>query len=109
MIQPGDVVIALFPGAQQTKSRPAVVISTVAYNSTRPDVVLSLLTTQRPKSLTMFDYELQDWASAGLHSPSLFRVYLTMAVQTSVKVIGHLSDRDWQEVQNRLSLALAVT
>jgi hypothetical protein len=31
-----------------------------------------------------------------------------MYLASIVKVIGHLSDRDWQEVQARLKLALAV-
>src|SRR5262245_30055944 len=108
-IDPGDVVVAFFSGAHQTKRRPAVVVSTDAYNSARPDVALALLTTQAPKVLTAFDYVLQDWTAAGLHQPSVFRLYLAMAAQTDVTVVGHLSDRDWQEIQARLRLGLAVT
>ncbi len=108
-VQPGDVVVALFPGAQQSKRRPAVVVSTDPYNSSRPDVILALLTTQVPRVPTPFDYALQDWAAAGLHQPSLFRLYLGMALQRDTMVIGHLSDRDWQEIQARLRLGLAVT
>jgi hypothetical protein len=105
---PGDVVVALFPGAQQTKPRPAVVISTDQYNLTRPDVILALLTTQIPRTSTPFDYWLQDWAVAGLHQPSLFRVYVGMVVSTNATVIGRLSNRDWREAQARLRLGLAV-
>jgi mRNA interferase MazF len=107
-IRPGDVVVALFPGAHQSKRRPAVVISTDQYNAARPDLVLALVTTQPPRAPTPFDYALQDWAAAGLHQPSLFRLYLGMAQQSDVVVIGRLSDRDWQEVQARLRLGLAV-
>jgi mRNA interferase MazF len=107
-IKPGDVVVALFPGAQQTKPRPAIVISTDQYNLARPDVVLALLTTQTPKTFTAFDYWLQDWTAAGLRQPSLFRVYIGMVVGAGAICIGHLSDRDWQEVQTRLRLGLAV-
>jgi mRNA-degrading endonuclease toxin of MazEF toxin-antitoxin module len=108
-LHPGDVVRALFPGARTTKPRPAVVVSTDSYNGRRPDVILALLTTQTPRTITPFDYWLQDWAAAGLHQPSLLRLYIAMAVQASVKFIGHLTDRDWQEVQARLRLGLAVT
>jgi mRNA interferase MazF len=108
-IQPGAVVVAHFLGARQAKPRPAVVISTDPYHSLRPDVILAILTTQMPTPLTPFDYLLQDWVAAGLHQPSVFRVYLGMAEARHVIGIGQLSDRDWQEIQARLRLALAVT
>jgi len=108
MFQPGDVVMALFQGARQNKPRPSVVVSTSAYNTARPDVILGLLTTRVPTVMEPTDYALQDWAAAGLHSPSVFRVYLAMEEKTRVTLIGHLSDRDWQEVQARLRLAVAV-
>jgi hypothetical protein len=85
------------------------VVSTVAYNTARPDVILALLTTQVPRVMEPTDYVLQDWAAAGLHSPAVLRVYLAMEEKSKVTLIGHLSDRDWQEVQARLRLALAVT
>ena len=109
MIRPGDVVTALFHGARQNKPRPSVVVSTAAYNAARPDVILALLTTRIPKVMEPTDYMLQDWAAAGLHSPSVFRVYLAMEEKTKVMPVGHLSDRDWQEVQDRLRRGLAVT
>jgi len=108
-IQPGDVAIALFTGAHRGKHRPAVVVSTDAYHAARPDVILSLLTTQVPRVMTAFDYPLQDWAAAGLHQASVFRLYLETTLQAHVTVIGHLSDGDWREVQVRLRLGLAVT
>jgi hypothetical protein len=53
-------------------------------------------------------YVLQDWPAAGLHNPSAFRVFLATLPATSVVKIGHLSDRDWQEIQTRLRTGLAV-
>jgi mRNA interferase MazF len=46
MVKPGDVVTVDFPGALGVKRRPAVVISTDTYHTTRPDVILGLLTSQ---------------------------------------------------------------
>ena len=46
---------------------------------------------------------------AGLHNPSAFRTFLATLPAPNVNVIGHLSERDWQEVQARLRIALAVT
>ncbi|MEK7729672.1 MAG: type II toxin-antitoxin system PemK/MazF family toxin [candidate division KSB1 bacterium] len=108
MIKPGDVVKVDFPGAQGIKRRPAVIVSTDLYHSHRPDIVLGLLTTQIAGATSPTDYVLHDWPAAGLHNPSAFRVFLATLPATSVAVIGHLTDRDWQEIQTRLRVGLAV-
>lgn len=107
-MQPGDVVTVEFPGITGVKRRPAVIISTDMYHRSRPDVILALLTTQLADATAPTDYILQDWAQAGLHRPSAVRMFLATLPAKAVTVIGHLSDRDWQEVQQRLRLALAV-
>jgi len=108
MIKPGDVVKVDFPGTLGIKRRPAVVVSTDVYHTTRPDMILGLLTTQTAGATGPTDYILQDWPTAGLHNPSAFRTFLATLPSTSVIVIGHLSDRDWQEIQARLRTGLAV-
>ena len=45
-LEPGDVVLLDFPGAQETKRRPAVILSPGVYYRVRPDVILGLITTQ---------------------------------------------------------------
>lgn len=109
MIQPADVVTVDFPGAKGIKRRAAVVVSTHTYHTTRPDVVLGLLTSQTAEPAGPTDYLLQGWSAAGLHSSTAFRAFFATLPVTSIVVIGHLSDRDWQEVQGRLRIALAVT
>lgn len=106
MVQPGDVVTALFQGAQGVKRRPAVVVSSNVYHATRPDVVLCLLTTQTAKATDPTDYLLQDWQAAGLLKPSAFRSFPGIVPPGQVTVIGHVSARDWREVQIRLGIAL---
>ena len=91
------------------KRRPAVVVSNPAYHQTRPDVILGLLTSQAPAEAGLTDYPLQDWAAAGLRAPSIFRAFLATLPSTQATVIGHLSTRDWQEVQARLRAALALS
>jgi mRNA interferase MazF len=108
MLKPGDVVTADFRGATGSKRRPAVVVSTALYHAHHLDVVLSALTTQVAGARTPTDYVLQDWAQAGLRAPSAFRAYVGTYDASVVTVIGHLSDRDWQEVQARLRAAIAV-
>lgn len=109
MLHPGDVVLSDFRGATSTKRRPGVVVSTDLYHAHNLDVIVGELTTRLAKATGPTDYLLQDWAAAGLHQPSAFRAYFSMAEQTAVVVIGRLSDRDWAEVQARLRIALAVT
>lgn len=106
---PGDVVTVDFPGVRGLKRRPAVVVSTDLYHSHRPDVIIGILTSQIAGATAPTDYILRDWAAAGLRQPSAFRAFLATIPQASVRVIGHLADRDWQEVQARLKLALAAS
>ncbi len=109
MANPGDVVTVDFPGATGVKRRPAVVVSTTAYHAARPDVILGLLTSQAAKAAGPTDYLLQDWAAAGLRSPSAFRAFLATLPAASIVVIGKLAAQDWQAVRARLRVALAVT
>jgi mRNA interferase MazF len=110
MIRPSRVVLALFPGVVQTKVRPCVVVSTDTYHATRQDVILALLTTVLAGANQPSDYILQDWAVAGLHQRSAFRAFLqTLPVRMVERECGDLSPRDWQEVQSRLRVAVAVT
>ncbi|NCP30902.1 MAG: transcriptional regulator [Armatimonadetes bacterium CG_4_10_14_3_um_filter_66_18] len=108
MLRPGDVVTVDFVGAIGTKRRPAVVVTTQLYHSPHPDVVLAGPTTQLTAASTPTDHVLQDWFRAGLHSPSAFRAYLGTYAASSVTASGHLSDRDWQAVQTRLTAAIAL-
>jgi mRNA interferase MazF len=109
MADTADVVTVDFPGATGIKRRPAVVVSSKLYHTHRPDMILGVLTTQLAGATTPLDYLLQDWSLAGLHKPSAFRSYLGMAIPAAVRVIGHLSDRDWQGIQACLALAFSLS
>src|SRR5687768_5365116 len=101
----GDVVTVDFVGARGIKRRPAVVLSSTAYHAQRPDVILGVLTTNIASATASTDYALQDWASAGLRAPTAFRAYFGMAEQASIRHIGKLSDRDREQVQERVRLS----
>ncbi len=107
MPSPGDLVTVDFLGATGTKRRAAVVVSSDVYHSERPDVILGILTTNLASARASTDYTLQDWSVAGLHAPSAFRSYFGMALPADVRVIGHLSDRDWQAVKDGVKRAFA--
>ena len=99
MPKPGDVVTLNFAGAVGVKRRPAVIVSSDLYHLHRPDLILGLITTNIAGAKSPTDYALLDWSQAGLRAPSAFRSYLTMALPGEVRVIGHLSDRDWQAIR----------
>jgi hypothetical protein len=109
MLKAGDVVLANMLGATGFKRRPTVVLSTDLYLAYGIDVVVGELTTRLAKASKTTDYHLQDWAAAGLHYPTAFRVFLGTVQINDVISVGRLTDRDWSEVQNRLRLGLAIT
>jgi mRNA interferase MazF len=107
-LRPGDVIVGMLPGALETKARPAVVIASETYLVERPDVVVGILTTKAPTSPASTDYVLTDWRAAGLRAQSTFRAYVLTIHRSNATVIGHLSERDWNEIQARVRIALAV-
>ncbi len=109
MLIPGDVVVVDFPGVTGIKRGPAVIVSSDAYHSARPDVILGLITSQVAGSIGSTDHALADWSAAGLRLPSLFRSFLVTVPRTAVyHVAGHLSDQDWLAVRAKLGTALAL-
>jgi mRNA interferase MazF len=75
-MNPGDVVWIEFPGVVQTERRPAVILSSATYHSTRPDIIVGLITSQTSKSTSPTDYLIRDWQAAGLRVPSSFRAFI---------------------------------
>lgn len=107
MLNAGDVVTSNFIGAQGAKRRPGIIVSSGLYHQHRPDVIVALLTTNLVAAITPLDYLLQDWAAAGLRQPTAFRSYFNMELPAGLRLIGRLSEQDWQSVQACLQRALA--
>ena len=108
MFSPGDVVVVDFPGVTGVKRRPAVVLSSDVYHTSRPDIIVGLITSQTAAALGPTDYALQDWAGSGLRVSSAFRSFLvTLPPSASPVLVGHLSERDWQGVRACVKAALA--
>ncbi|BCM89810.1 hypothetical protein IAD21_01658 [Abditibacteriota bacterium] len=108
MLQAGDVVQAEFPGSQGIKKRPCIVISSEIYHKTRPDVLLTVVTSNIAIATAPTDYVLYDWEEGGLSVPSAVRIYISARLQYQVSRIGRLSEADWSEVQARVKLALEI-
>ena len=104
----GTVVTAEFVGIHSTKRRPALVVSTELYHQERSDVILAVITSQVSKSTSKTDYILQDWQTANLNKESAVRIFLFTSPQNKVTRIGELSEKDWQNVQEKLKLSIKV-
>jgi mRNA interferase MazF len=71
----GDIVLVAFPFTSQdaSKKRPAVIVSSRAYNSSKPDVVVMAVTSQLRPTSTLGDVRIGDWQAAGLIKPSAIK------------------------------------
>jgi mRNA-degrading endonuclease toxin of MazEF toxin-antitoxin module len=77
-------------------------VSADAYNQ-HGDIVVAAITSHAPR--VGMDYALRDWAAAGLKLSSTLRMLLaTLASARILLHVGHLTQRDWTEVQSRLHM-----
>jgi mRNA interferase MazF len=101
----GDIILVPFPFTDQStsKKRPAVVISSDAYNNDRPDIILMAVTSQMRHLGNTGEAAVEDWQEAGLLKPSLIKPILTTIEKTLVlKKLGSLSERDRHTLQEIL-------
>lgn len=103
----GDIVLVPFPFTDQTtsKKRPAIIVSSNAYNKNRPDLVIMAVTSQVHGSGYWGDVRIQDWQQAGLLKPSLIKPILTTVEKSLIiKQLGCIADADRsalvEELQN---------
>ena len=104
----GDIVLVPFPFTDQsaTKRRPAVVVSSPAYQAARPDVVVMAVTSQlRPENA--FDIPVQDWREAQLLKPSVVKpVIVTIEQVLVIRRLGRLSMEDREALSKELKRIL---
>ena len=93
----GDVVLVPFPFSNQTdaKKRPAVIISSDAYNNISSDIVIMAITSQPEKTIGIGECLIHDWRDAGLLKPSAIKPAISTIEQTLVlKKLGKISLQD---------------
>ncbi|MCE7979946.1 MAG: type II toxin-antitoxin system PemK/MazF family toxin [Caldilinea sp. CFX5] len=104
----GDVIAVPYEYSDLSggKVRPAVIISSDAYNLAQPDIVVAGVSTQIHKA-SAYDYLLKDWAAARLRYPSLVRGRLLTLEQSLVRqVVGRLTAVDFAGVEDVLAKLL---
>ncbi|MDD2686202.1 MAG: type II toxin-antitoxin system PemK/MazF family toxin [Gallionella sp.] len=101
----GEVVLVPFPFTNQveSKKRPAVVISSSAYNTNRPDLLIMAITSQAHTAPDFSTFPVVDWQGAGLLKPSFAKPVLTTLEQTLViRRMGSFSPRDLESLRQML-------
>jgi mRNA-degrading endonuclease toxin of MazEF toxin-antitoxin module len=105
----GDVVLVPFPFTDQTgvKKRPAIVVSSSAYQRQRPDLILMAVTSQtRPASATD-EATISQWRHAGLLKPSVAKPVLATVHRSLVlRKLGRLRAKDLTAVEAALDRIL---
>lgn len=102
----GDVVLVSFPFTNQTgvKQRPAVIVSTDAYQRSRPDVILLAITSQVRPALGFGEALVQDWQGAGLLKPSVLKPVIFTGEKSLIrKTLGKLKALDQQTLRDVLA------
>ena len=108
----GDVILVdiAFSGAVGYKRRPAVVISTVAFNSAGIKLIVAAVTNNLSPPFRPGDTLLQDWKAAGLLKPSAVRgVLATVDKSDVVRKLGAISVVDLASVDQGIAEILGFT
>jgi mRNA interferase MazF len=105
----GDVILVPFPFTDQSasKKRPAVVVSSDAYDASRSDLVLMAITSQFGPRLAFGESSVTEWKKAGLIKPGIVKPILTTVEKTLVlKRLGHLQPVDKKALRQALQSIL---
>jgi mRNA interferase MazF len=87
----GDVVLVPFPFTDQTgaKKRPAVVVSSAAYNAARRDLVLMAVTSQVRATSGIGEVTVTERQKAGLLKTSVIKAVLTTVEKgLALRILG---------------------
>ena len=101
----GDVILVPFPFSDQTtaKKRPAIIVSSDAYNSISQDVVIMAITGQVRGRIGVGEFLIGDWQDAGLLKPSAVKSAISTVEQRLVlKTLGKLSSKDLSALEKAL-------
>ncbi len=101
----GDIILVPFPFTDQSssKKRPAVVISSEVYNTSRPDLIIMAVTSQIRPTSTIGEVIVQQWQEAGLLKPSAIKpVITTLEKNLVIKAMGRLGKGDQKALRESL-------
>ncbi|MHB8473648.1 MAG: type II toxin-antitoxin system PemK/MazF family toxin [Gammaproteobacteria bacterium] len=100
----GDVILVPFPFTDQSnrKQRPAVIVSTSAYNTERLALIIMAVTSQI-RTENSLDCLVSDWQAAGLLKPSAVKpVIATIEQGLVIKHLGQHTETNRHAVSAAL-------
>jgi mRNA interferase MazF len=106
----GDVVLVGFVFSDESgrKLRPAIVISSAAYNRARQEVIVAAVTSNVRRRL-FGDYLIANWKEAGLLFPSVATAILRTIKRTMIeKKLGAMPKIDLETFNRELRRSLAM-
>jgi mRNA interferase MazF len=95
-----------FPFTDQTgiKKRPAVIVSSAAYNAARRDVIIMAVTSQSRPAGAIGEIQVKDWKGAGLIKPSIIKPVITTIEQRLViRRLGQLRKDEQETLRKSIS------
>ncbi len=106
----GDVVLVSFIFSDESgkKLRPAVVISSAAYNRSRQEIVVAAITSNVRRRL-FGDHPLTDWKGAGLLFPSVVTGIVRTIKQTMIdRKVGNMPKAEMVAIDVKLRQSLGL-
>jgi len=104
----GDVVLVrfIFTDESGIKRRPALIISSDAYNQHRQETIISAITSRLDRTL-IGDYLMKKWQEAGLLSPSVATGIIRTIKQSMIDhKLGTMPRDELEEIDTQLRIAL---
>ena len=105
----GDVLLVPFPFTDQagSKKRPAVVVSSSAYNGSRRDLIVMAISSQVRQPLAFGEALVADWQAAGLIKLSVFKpVFTTIEQGLVIRILGSLSAPELETLRELVGKAI---
>lgn len=106
----GEVVLVNFVFAEGTgaRRRPAIVLTTEAYNAGRQEAIVAAVTSNTQR-LLIGDYVIKDWEGAGLLLPSVATGIIRTIKQSMItRRLGTMTLEDMQSIEDRLKANLGL-
>jgi len=106
----GDIVLVIFVFADESggKRRPAVIVSSDAYNNGRDEAIIAAVTSRTDRVL-VGDHLISDWQGAGLPFSSVATGIIRTIKQGMIaKKLGAMPRPDMQAIEGNLRDALGL-
>jgi mRNA interferase MazF len=107
----GDIVLVNFTFADDSgvKRRPAIIVSSEAYNNGRDEAIIAAITSRTDRVL-LDDHLINNWQGAGLLFPSVVTGIIRTIKQSMIdRKLGSMTLQDMNAADSKLRLILGLS